>query len=284
MLTTSALYASLGNSRTFTVERAFMRHTFHVAFVSHLGQKRKYCFSVPDAAARAKWGTTLNRQIWVAQVKKQQQANGVNLKTPEDCVRRAAEAVALQVLRDALIAAEDKNEEHVGGSATPHSHGHVSPSSKQTSSIPARVLRQGSVSVAYIKAHAEEADLGPLQPTRGHHSDGSGMVELQTGKELVLLCRQNSLLPAVLALLQKGAGTSAHVGQLQAAQTQTKSQNHKVAESTSSHGDSSQSHSSHSHNNSHSPPAHIPTRAVHLQEKQPKRSAGLRALMHDRRL
>lgn len=33
-----------------------------------------------------------------------------------------------------------------------------------------------------------------------------GMMDIQTGKELVLLCRQNSLLPGLLEVLQAGVG------------------------------------------------------------------------------
>lgn len=246
-----------------------MRNTFHVAFVPHLGAKRKYCFSVPEPSARAKWGAALNRQVWLSSVKKQQQATGPASKTPQGRVQRAAEAVALQVLRDALLSPEDKDKgEDSGGTASPHNHGQASPHSKLSSSV-SRVLRQGSVSVAYPKATAEEADLGPLQPTRGHHSDGRGMVDLQTGKELVLLCRQNSLLPAVLELLQKGTGTNSNSGQAPPATTQSQSQSQSKKDVKKGQTGGPQ----------------IPTRAAHLQAAAPpKRSAGLRALMHDRRL
>jgi hypothetical protein len=83
-------------------------------------------------------------------------------------VRKAAEGVALQVLRDALIGME-------GGEK----------------------VRSGSVSVS----------LGGEQ--HGGESEGNGeggMLDVQTGKELVLVCRQNSLLPGLLELLQSGVG------------------------------------------------------------------------------
>ena len=94
----SKLYAGLGNARVFNVERAFMKHTFQVSFSNHLGFKRKYCFSVTERSVLAKWAATLPRQIMLAR-----QATAIVPSTPEQRVRAAAEAVALQVLRDALI-------------------------------------------------------------------------------------------------------------------------------------------------------------------------------------
>lgn len=190
-------YPGLGNSRAFHVERAFMRHTFQVAFMSPQGQKRKYCFSVPDAAARQKWGSLLSRQIWLTTETKGAvgstgaggggagsnaattgtfghggigNGNGAGgMASPAYKVRRAAEAVGLQVLRDALI--KDGGED--GRSA--HGHGHTP--------------RKASVSAAYGE---------------GESNGDNKVAGLQTGKELVLLARQNSLLPGVLELLQSG--------------------------------------------------------------------------------
>ncbi|GMK57728.1 hypothetical protein CspeluHIS016_0405620 [Cutaneotrichosporon spelunceum] len=251
----AALYPTLGNSRSFLVERAFMRSTFCVAFPHHLGGKRKYCFSVPEASLRTKWGAALSRQTWLASTKKQQQTSGPVSKTAEGRTHRAAEAVALQVLRDALLPNEDKGEEV-----------NRSPRSNAASSILARVLRHGSISAAYPKQAPDEADL-PLLPTRGHSSATPGLVELRTGKELVLLCRQNSLLPAVLELLQKGAGTEKPAGDNVAKGPPQQQQQQKPA------------------NLPPSPPTQNPPRAAHLQAaQQPKKSAGLRAMMHDRRL
>lgn len=166
-------YPGLGNSRAFHVERAFMRHTFQVAFLSPSGTKRKYCFSVPDGAARQRWGSLLSRQIWLTTETK---VGAGAPPTPAFKVRRAAEAVGLQVLRDALIP-KDKDDER-------SSHGHTP--------------RKASISAAFADAHAHAH-------AHGDKGDApAGMAGLQTGKELVLLARQNSLLPGVLELLQSG--------------------------------------------------------------------------------
>lgn len=156
--TTAPLYAAVGNSRTINIEPSFMRNTFHLSFASPSGTKRKYCFSVADASARQKWGTMLTRQIWLTTEKK----TGTGAPTTkEGRVRRAAETVSLQVLRDALM-----------------------PSSPEVQ----QAARSKHASIA--AAFATESP--PLNDT----------TSLQTGKELVLLCRQNSLLPSVLEHLQ----------------------------------------------------------------------------------
>ena len=161
-----------------------MAHTFHVAFLSHTASKRKYCFSVPDAEISSKWGILFRRQIESTRATK-----SVSTSTSQRRIRRAAEEVALHVLRDAVIPPEEKGE--------------------------ARTMRSASVSVAYAAtAGQREESLGPLQPTKPGVAGEtmSGMVKVQTGKELVLLCRQNSLLPGLLELLQAGAGAEAESG------------------------------------------------------------------------
>ena len=176
----SALYADLGNPHVFNIERAFMPNSIHVAFSNHLGVKRKYCFSVTDPALRAKWGNLLPRQVALTR-----QHFALIPDSPTSRPRQAAEAVALHVLRDALIPPPEDPK------------------------LKPRIERTGSVSIAYeAMVNGEEASLGPLQATKpGNPSDGvDGMVEVQTGKELVLVCRQNSLLPGMLELLQAGMG------------------------------------------------------------------------------
>jgi hypothetical protein len=171
-LTDSARYAGLGNSRTFTVERAFMRNTFHVSFFSPTNQKRKYCFSVPNDEAKSKLGQVLRKQIAICKSK--------STNPTENELRHIAEKVSLQVLRDAVIPPDDPS--------------------------PQTRARQGSVSTTYEHtAGRDEKALGPLvPPTKAGSERTSGLVEIRTGKELVLLCRQNSLLPGLLELLSSG--------------------------------------------------------------------------------
>ncbi|OCF40196.1 hypothetical protein I317_06021 [Kwoniella heveanensis CBS 569] len=224
----AALYGGLGNTRHFTIERAFMKHTFHVAFANHNGLKRKYCFSVDNLETRRRWGTFLDRHIKMTKAIKSQSASTVDQK-----IRQTAEGVSIQVLRDALIPPEDKlalpvpstsggpargngTSNRLGSSALARRDTNVGPDnspgrgggSRPSTSTDRERGRAGSVSIAYAQhAYKDEYDLGPLQPTRGggNTSDKqSGMLDIQTGKELVLLCRQNSLLPGLLELLHAG--------------------------------------------------------------------------------
>jgi hypothetical protein len=142
-----------------------MQDTFQLSFQSHTGLKRKYCFSVPDRETLARWTRLLSRQIATTK------STRLAVKKP---IREAAEGVALQVLRDALIAPEVIEK--------------------------GKAVRSGSISVAL-----EESN-GALRNRTGYEGKGSGILEVQTGKELVLVCRQNSLLPGLLELLQAGIG------------------------------------------------------------------------------
>jgi hypothetical protein len=198
-------YAGLGNARVFNVERAFMKHTFQVSFSNHLGVKRKYCYSVTDPAVHAKWISVLHRQILLARHSKPAMSHSTNTGQAIDRqqrIRIAAEAVALTVLRDALIPPTEDREK------TSRDHDNEMEKEKENSN-PARprVERSGSVSIAYgALAGQSENDLGPLQAGKlGNPTERTGgMLECQTGKELVLVCRQNSLLPGMLELLQAG--------------------------------------------------------------------------------
>ena len=109
-------------------------------------------------------------------------------QSTRDRIRQAARSVSLQVLRDAVIPPEEPN-----GDIKAMTNGSRN--------------RVGSVSIAYSAGQGRaEAALGPLVAGRpGHGTERQGgLVGVQTGKELLLLCRQNSLLPGVLELLQAG--------------------------------------------------------------------------------
>jgi hypothetical protein len=184
----------------FNVERAFMKHTFQVSFSNHLGFKRKYCFSVTERSVLAKWAATLPRQIMLAR-----QATAIVPSTPEQRVRAAAEAVALQVLRDALI--PPVQEERATQRDRDRDREREWERDREKLDGRPRLERSGSVSIAYAEvAGKDEKDLGPLIANKpGNATDRTGgMMECQTGKELVLVCRQNSLLPGMLELLRAG--------------------------------------------------------------------------------
>ncbi|PFH51554.1 hypothetical protein AMATHDRAFT_47067 [Amanita thiersii Skay4041] len=56
-------YSGLPQSSSLVVERAFMRNTFQVAFLNHLGVKRRYMFSVDDPIVRHQWTVSLKMQL-----------------------------------------------------------------------------------------------------------------------------------------------------------------------------------------------------------------------------
>jgi hypothetical protein len=151
-----------------------MQNTFHVSFTSQVNVKRNYCFSVPTSEAKSKWAQMLRKQISTCRARAQ--SPSINE------LRQVAEQVSLQVLRDAVIPRDDN------------------PKQARTAGSPPR---RGSISTTYDQlAGKDEVALGPLQPLKGgSSSDNVGLVGIQTGKELVLLCRQNSLMPGLLELL-----------------------------------------------------------------------------------
>jgi hypothetical protein len=153
-----------------------MRHTFYLTFGNHHGRKRKYCLSVPDAELRTKWGVLLPRQLAITRQKR-----SIPSSTTQQKVRGAAENVAMLVLRDALIP-------------------------PPTSPVPGqgRMDRSGSVSVVYPKDKFSKHKEGEKKVMEEVKEGPHGFMEETTGKEIVLVCRQNSLLPGVLELLQAG--------------------------------------------------------------------------------
>lgn len=84
-------YQGIPVNKAFSVERAFMQHTFQLTFVNHLDLKRKYLFSFSDGPTRTYWAQALK-------------SRGVSASLPR--ARAVAEAVSTQVLRDVLIPPE----------------------------------------------------------------------------------------------------------------------------------------------------------------------------------
>lgn len=184
-----------------------MSHTFHLSFFAPSGSKRTYCIALPDAQSRTKWAMLLPRQINRCRTNAAQSSIDAEAESQDQGVgggvkrRMAAEALGLGVLRDSLIG-------------------------DQRGSEPGR---RGSVSTTYDGAMGkDEVDaLGPLRmregigqevstgdATRhehGHRQNGSEVemhghptqpLSLTTGKEIVLVCRQNSIMPDLLDMLR----------------------------------------------------------------------------------
>jgi hypothetical protein len=100
---TAPLYTALPISKSFEVMRAFMRpgHTFQLSFMREpTNTRRKYLFSFEDVETRLRWAGTLQGQIQRS-IAARQNVDPQGPISPQ--VREAAEIVALQVLRDALL-------------------------------------------------------------------------------------------------------------------------------------------------------------------------------------
>ena len=219
----ASCYRNLPINKTFCVERAFMSHTFQIAFINHVGVKRKYLFSMTSAETKFMWIDMLRQNIENAPIDQE--------STPR--AFKTAQAVALQVLRDALIAPDEpfpitNNRGMVGGGgrnglATP-------PSSKNGLRSSAGLQRSRSFSKTYAYgAGREEGELVEHRASVGHGSQGlpalssaanetrSGSVSrdgdkigyVKTGREIVTMVQQNSLMPLVLGMVSAGAGVDA---------------------------------------------------------------------------
>lgn len=196
-------YAGIPFSKTFYVERAFMRNTFRVAFVNHAGVSRKYLYSVDGKEECATWTKVLTAQIAKCRASSEPilGEKGVMISGK---VKRAAEAVALRVLRDSLIdpdvpvkTSPDEVTNQPSTSATaPAATAAASPATGNTStsgfpfSIANRLMMGGPITDTSGKsAQALGSSSGP---TRGL---------AKTGHDVVIACQQNSLIPVVLSFL-----------------------------------------------------------------------------------
>ena len=187
-------YSSLGTGKTIDIQRAFMRHTFRLEFALPGGSKRKYCFSLAHSDTYARWANHLPKQV--------QLANQISARVPVTIKERlgyAAERMTLAVLQDALIPPSPEATRLVKGDVT------------KARAQGLRRTRSRSVSVAYAAQHLDEKLASSTSRLAQSHVNGNGATNdegvcVQTGKELVLICRQNSLLPGVLELLEPGFG------------------------------------------------------------------------------
>ena len=203
------LYTGLPTGSSLTVERAFMKHTFKVEIPAAATSKRVYCFSMAHTDTYGRWANHLPTQVELAR----QVADRVPV-TIRERLRAAANKMATAVLQDALVPS--------GSSTTAQSPSGISLSQQEKGAklprpIPLRRTRSGSVSVAYPAQHREEVLLANHLPPSNTFPDGtedatnktngrSADEIVQTGKEIVLLCRQNSLLPSIIELLEPGFG------------------------------------------------------------------------------
>jgi hypothetical protein len=224
-------YFGLPLSNSLVVERAFMRNTFQMAFLSHDGAKRRYMFSVDDPLIRHQWVVSLRRQIDNAT---STAANSLAQTSPGTLkFHRAAEIVAFKALQETLIGADlhsgapgtvIQNAIHrLNGSPPRPTNGSSFrfPAEQRpavTTTKFASHIRSKSRSQVYHRhgAGRNELDLNYDDPDEDiTNDDFTGMHDhdlpsrnegpLWSGRDLEMQCQQNSSIPLVLAFLQVGS-------------------------------------------------------------------------------
>lgn len=229
------LYTGLPLSSAVMVERAFMRNTFQLAFVNHNGAKRKYMFGVDDSLVRHQWAVSLKRQIDIASTSiSPAEASGSSSQ-------KAAESLALRVLQDTLISSEDDYPSvplspvdealaRLNGATPPrraYSSSVSSPRSAMNRSAngSSGARRQPNGSSPHVRSKSrsqvyhrhgpgrlelELNDLGDRSDEDRLQHDSSAQSQQQqqqrtwSGRDLEIICRQNSLITPMLTYLQVG--------------------------------------------------------------------------------
>ena len=217
------LYTGLPLSSPIVIERSFMRNTFQLAFVNHEGSKRRYMFSVDDPVMRYNWTVSLKRQIDIASAGQQAQAVG---PSP---FHRAAEQIAFRVLQETLIpplsanrgnppfASQYFSTQALVQPLSPRRSNRPDPSESDTSLSPHHVRSKSRSQVYHRqgpgKLEHQQLDL-LLSPNSGESTDSpetdvedvspspEGGSRLWGGKELEMICQQNSAIVLVLASSQ----------------------------------------------------------------------------------
>ncbi|KAI0315140.1 hypothetical protein OF83DRAFT_1174122 [Amylostereum chailletii] len=227
------LYTGLPLGSPINVERSFMRNTFQLAFANHEGAKRKYMFSVDDPVIRHNWTVSLKRQIEIASAS----AGAANPRAGPSRFHSATDDLAFRILQESLI--PPRNEVSTWGrhradahSPPPDASQYSLPSlppppplaARRRSRLDSGHVRSKSRSQIYHRQGAgklEQQELDRLLAGGGDSSDfarededegeDEGAEEpglparMWSGKDLEMVCQQNSAIVLALAALQVGA-------------------------------------------------------------------------------
>ena len=171
-----------------------MRHTFQLTFPTSSGQNRKLCCSFSDANTYTRWANHLPKLVSAAG-----SAKAISHSNPKLRIRQALDAMSLHVLKRTLLGSSSAPT--VG---QPAMNGNLQVNPRIA---PPPRTRSGSISVVYGRQQGKYED-GLTPPGSATQSSFSGLdtspsgAPVFTGKELVLVCRQNSLLPGLMDVLQ----------------------------------------------------------------------------------
>ncbi|KAH9176580.1 hypothetical protein EDB89DRAFT_2112571 [Lactarius sanguifluus] len=202
------LYTGLPLSSPIVIERSFMRNTFQLAF-------RRYMFSVDDPVMRYNWTVSLKRQIDIVSV-------------GSSPFHRAAEQIAFRVLQETLIPPLSTNRgtppfasqyfptQVLVQPLSPRRNTRPHANGKETPPLPHHVRSKSRSQVYHRhgpgKVEHQQLDL-LLSPNGGDGTDSpetdaedasppEGGSRLLGGKELEMICQQNSAIVLVLASSQ----------------------------------------------------------------------------------
>lgn len=219
------LYTGLPQSFSISVERAFMRNTFQIAFLNHAGMKRRYMFSFADALVRHEWATSLKRLIEMASASVPciPTAQGP-ASTPQARFQQAVNDIAFRVLQETLIR-PDTLAAHASALKLSNALKRLSPTSysRSGSQMSVRPQEAAGVSSDLVRSKSRSRMYyrhgpGKLEPDNNGSAfsrSKSSSVEdeddansrfkagerIWSGKDLEVLCRQNSSIAHVLELL-----------------------------------------------------------------------------------
>lgn len=182
-------YTGLPLSSKVTVERAFMRNTFQVAFMNNEGQKRRYMFSLDDPIVKLNWTTELRRRC-------DDTASTRNSMTSK--FHRAIDVMAFRALQDKLMSPAVE-----GRGAQPRKV-------KGGGGLYAHARSKSRSQVYHSQAGRNELDLGNgTSEDQDDTADDSGEDRRAWSlDELVVQCRQNSSIGLFLSYLQIGSPAS----------------------------------------------------------------------------
>lgn len=200
-----------------------MQHIFHLTFQNHLGLKRKYLYSLQDAETKANTFDILQQLIVRTREAKQ---NWKDTAVMSSASRQLADQISIKVLQSSLVATgkeakstgSRKLKKDVPDLMTPSrplSNSNMSgfmdqPGSRQPALQQDFLTYNISPAIEQTYRFDDSASVreGPvvndIDPKKTMSTSDADSDKAHTGKELVFICRQNSLLPVVLGFLRYG--------------------------------------------------------------------------------
>lgn len=218
-------YSGLPLSNLLTVERAFMRNTFQIAFSNHTGAKRRYMFSIDDSVKCHFWVQSLKQGIDSCVASAASPVTSTSGGTSK--FHRAMEIMAFRTLQESLMGTNgpttviEKALHQLNHSPRHRSTSRFPPEqpsgngvvSNGTRLAPLHVRSKSRSQVYHRQAGKNELDLlnsainGKEESSDAYDTSQSTRpdVPVWTGRELQLQCLQNSSIALVLSFLQVGA-------------------------------------------------------------------------------